>query len=332
MYSRPSVSVLARQHYQRLMGMSVLFLIFGPKVLDKLKLGPEEGTRWKVRRFILWRLWIFAPNVMPIHPMVVEIFQSESKWTTDWPTSSGFNWSGLIFTNHQKHVFWENEMLFLRVKKSSDKTIKTNKTKSPSWTITATVILKKNSWIILLLFGFSPLRESFWDQAGGVVSCNRVPVLLRRQHDVISGRPEFTRACTAVWGPPGAAAATESSPSAGRGWWRSPPDGSCCRSSGQSSSYSLGSWSRTRSPSSAEETQKLKSEYKTNSVIWFLRNLTREFRFTSSLSLNLLHCYRAEWATNSRPHNIRCAFTRPTAQRAQTFPLYQAAAASSHIK
>lgn len=67
--------------------------------------------------------------------------------------------------------------------------------------------------------------------------------------DVISRRSELTRECTAVWGPPGAGVATEPFPSAGRGWWRSPRDGSSCHSSGRSTSYNQGSWSRTRSPS-----------------------------------------------------------------------------------
>lgn len=78
--------------------------------------------------------------------------------------------------------------------------------------------------------------------------------LLCRPDDIVSGGPGFTCACTVAWGEPRAASATDSSPYAGHGWWRSPPGGSWCRSSGQSSSYSLGSWSRTRSPSVKQET------------------------------------------------------------------------------
>lgn len=62
-------------------------------------------------------------------------------------------------------------------------------------------------------------------------------------------RHKFTCACTGVWDAPRAASATGSFPCAGHGWWRSPLGGSWCRSSGLSSSYSRGSWSRTRSPS-----------------------------------------------------------------------------------
>lgn len=58
----------------------------------------------------------------------------------------------------------------------------------------------------------------------------------------------FSCACRAAWGRPCAAAATDSSPYAGRGWRRSPQGDSFCRNSGQSISCSLGSWSRTHLP------------------------------------------------------------------------------------
>lgn len=58
----------------------------------------------------------------------------------------------------------------------------------------------------------------------------------------------FSCACRAVRGRPCAAAATDSSPYAGRGWRRSQQGDSFCRNSGLSISCSLGSWNRTHLP------------------------------------------------------------------------------------
>lgn len=61
---------------------------------------------------------------------------------------------------------------------------------------------------------------------------------------------------TVELGPTGAAAATGSSPCAGRGWHRRPQGGSFCQSNGQSSSCSRRSWSHRHSPASQKQKTK----------------------------------------------------------------------------
>lgn len=100
---------------------------------------------------------------------------------------------------------------------------------------------------------------TFWHRL--VTSCHRVSVISRRR-DIITFLPA---AGTVEGGPPGATAATGSSPCAGHGWYRSPPGGSFCRSSGPSSYCSRGSWSHRHSPSS--QNKKLQSEYETEPVV-----------------------------------------------------------------
>lgn len=142
----------------------------------------------------------------------------------------------------------------------------------------------------------------------------RVQTRMTRMEDV-------TRACRAVSDPPGAAAATEPFPYAGRGWWRSPPGGSCCRSSGQSTSGSLGSWSRRRSPLSTKETQVIDSASDCDVRLW-----AHVLLYLAQLILKLKNWFWQRWhdvnwseqrESLSAPHQGHTeseSVTRPTAQ------------------
>lgn len=58
--------------------------------LDKWSFWPPGGARGKVRGsslgFVLQALWTSVLNFMAIHPVVLEIYQSELKWWENWPT------------------------------------------------------------------------------------------------------------------------------------------------------------------------------------------------------------------------------------------------------
>ncbi len=186
----------------------------------------------------------------------------------------------------------------------------------------------------------------------------------------LPGWPEFTDACRVVWGPPCAAAATESFPYAGHGWHRSQHGGGCCRSSGQNSSCSPESWSRMRSPSSTQETQKVTvretysvvSGFDLNFSFWisfvlflfppqercfmsvmkycsresagYLSYKSNSLQKMISDVLSALRCCRGEWVTisiSSRPNSM-CLKGQLLQKRVETFSRYQASVALPHCK